>query len=122
MVAERCWIGLAAVDQRRGERSVESWVAPLSARNACGLERHLRRLEHRVVGTAGGRVRELRLQTELGGPKGFLRSLDQHDPVTMRLTVRPTIRVKTGRKEQAHTIEDIARVIAAMTSEEEMGR
>ena len=31
-------------------------------------------------------------------------------------------RVKTGRKEQVHTIEDISRVIAAMTSEEEIGR
>ena len=58
-------------------------MAPLSARNACGLERHLRRLEHRVVGTAGGGVHELGLQTELGGPESFLRSLDQHDPVTM---------------------------------------
>ena len=66
-------------------------MAPVRAPSACGLERHLRRLEHRVVGAAGGRVHEFRLQAELGGPEGFLRSVYQYDPVTMRLTPEVTI-------------------------------
>jgi len=53
-------------------------MAPLRTSDARGLQGHLSRLEHGVIGATGRGVREVGLEAEFGGPKGFEHALELH--------------------------------------------